>query len=268
MKKWKQTGPIALSSIIFAFTLMMGCCPMSLHRARTHSSLTREIKEYRPGILEGYFSKAQIPSSVIILPQPPAEGSPEWILDQALAEQYLNSKDEKRKEMAARDAELEFPEATGAFNGVLDIDITEETTPMVYLILRRTMTDAALSTLQAKEYYQRPRPFMINGAPTCTPNSEKYLREDGSYPSGHTAIGWTWALILAELFPENADLILVRGREFGISRSVCNVHWHSDVLAGRMMGNAVVTRLHTDEDFLRDMIVAKAEIKKIRKKDL
>ena len=266
MKTLKQSDLISFSSLTIALTLMVSCSPMSIHSARIHSSLTKEIKEYQPGILEGYLSKDQIPNSVIILPEPPAEGSPEWSLDQALAEIYLNSEDEKRKEMATRDAELQFPEATEAFNGVLDIDITEENTPMVYMILRRTMTDAALSTYQAKVHYKRPRPFMINGGPTCTPDSEEYLRKDGSYPSGHTTIGWTWALILAELFPENADLILVRGREFGISRSVCNVHWHSDVIAGRMMGDAVVTRLHTDEDFLRDMIVAKAEIQKIRKK--
>ena len=267
MTTLKQSDLILFSLLTIALTLMVGCSPLSIYSARTHSSLTKEIKEYQPGILEGYFSKDQIPNSVIILPQPPAEGSPEWGLDQELAEKYLNSENQKRKEMATRDAELQFPEATAAFNGVLDMDITEEITPMVYMILRRTMTDAALSTYQAKQHYKRPRPFMINGAPTCTPDSEEYLQEDGSYPSGHTTIGWTWALILAELFPENADLILVRGREFGISRSVCNVHWHSDVVAGRIMGDAVVTRLRTDEDFLRDMIVAKAEIQKIRKKE-
>jgi acid phosphatase (class A) len=49
--------------------------------------------------------------------------------------------------------------------------------------------------------------------------------KDDSYPSGHTAIGLAWALILCELFPENANLILDRGRAFGESRVVCNVHW-------------------------------------------
>ena len=254
-----------ISSLIVALILMSGCSNMSIHRARSHSSLTKELNELQPGILEGYLSRDQLPNSLIILPQPPVEGSAEWTLDMELAQEYLDMEDEGRKELASADAELDFPEATEAFNRVLTLDITEETTPMVYLILRRSLTDAALSTYQAKNHYKRPRPFMVNGGPTCTPDVEEYLREDGSYPSGHTAIGWTWALILAELFPEQADIILVRGQEFGISRNVCNVHWHSDVVAGRMIGDAVMARLHTNNDFLMDMITAKAEIQKIRK---
>jgi acid phosphatase (class A) len=47
----------------------------------------------------------------------------------------------------------------------------------------------------------------------------------------------------------------------GISRVICNVHWQSDVDAGRMMGAAAVARLHADEDFLADLRKAKAEAK-------
>jgi acid phosphatase (class A) len=105
---------------------------------------------------------------------------------------------------------------------------------------------------------------MENGTPTCTPEEEEYLSQDGSYPSGHTAIGWTWALILTELFPGQTDVLLERGKEFGISRNVCNVHWHSDVVAGRMIGAATYARLHANADFLVDMEAAKAEILSVK----
>jgi acid phosphatase (class A) len=266
METLKLQKRILIFSLTFALVLMSGCNNMSIHRARSHSSLTKELNELQPGILEGYLSRDQLPNSLIILPQPPAEGSAEWTLDMELAKKYLEMEDEDRKELAKADAELHFPEATEAFNRVLNMDITEEKTPLVYVILRRSLTDAALSTYQAKNQYKRPRPFMVIGGPTCTPDVEEYLREDGSYPSGHTAIGWTWALILAELFPEQADIIMVRGEEFGTSRNICNVHWHSDVVAGRMMGASVVARLHANDDFMMDMIAARAEIQKIRKK--
>jgi len=132
------------------------------------------------------------------------------------------------------------------------------------VILRRTLADAGLSTYAAKDHYQRPRPFVVNNTPTLIPGEEDHLAEDGSYPSGHTAIGWAWALILTEFFPEQTDAILERGKEFGISRMVCNVHWYSDVVAGRMMGAATVARLHANEDFLVDMEVAKMELGKLR----
>ena len=68
---------------------------------------------------------------------------------------------------------------------------------------------------------------------------------------------------LTELFPEQADVILERGKEFGISRMVCNVHWYSDVVGGRMMGAATVARLHAEEEFLTDLQAAKQEINKL-----
>src|SRR2546427_11066536 len=85
---------------------------------------------------------------------------------------------------------------------------------------------------------------MVNGEPTCSPKDEEGLRKNGSYPSGHTSIGWAWALILSEIVPDRADAIQARGRNYGESRLVCNVHWQSDILEGRFMGAAAVARLH------------------------
>jgi acid phosphatase (class A) len=147
---------------------------------------------------------------------------------------------------------------------VLDVEISEENTPHLYMILRRSLADAGLSTYAAKNHYQRKRPFMLNNTPTCTPDEEAMLREDGSYPSGHTAIGWAWALILTEVFPEQTDAILERGKQFGISRNVCNVHWHSDVVFGRMMGAAAVAALHANTDFAIDLEAAKKEVELLR----
>jgi acid phosphatase (class A) len=71
------------------------------------------------------------------------------------------------------------------------------------------------------------------------------------------------ALILSEVFPNQADVIMERGLQFGISRNVSNVHWHRDVVYGRMMGAYAVAVLHSNDDFLADLAAAKAEIEKI-----
>lgn len=83
---------------------------------------------------------------------------------------------------------------------------------------------------------------------------------NGSYPSTHAAVGWAWALILSEIAPDQTDSILARGRAFGQSRVVCNVHWESDVIEGRFIGAAAVARLHSDSTFLADLEAAKAEL--------
>lgn len=256
---------LQIVSAIVLSVLMLSCTQQTAKDQQAVTSLSKEIKEIGHGILEGYLSKEEIPNSLMLVPPPPEEGSAAFKLDQEIAAKYVAMKDEARKEQAAKDAVLTFPEATDAFNIVLDIKISEETTPNLYMILRRTLADAGLSTYAAKNHYQRPRPFMVNNTPICTPDDEALLRKDGSYPSGHTAIGWAWALILSEVFPNQADVILERGLQFGISRNVCNVHWHSDVVYGRLMGAAAVAMLHSNADFMIDLAAAKEEVKALKK---
>jgi len=134
--------------------------------------------------------------------------------------------------------------------------------------MQRVRTDASLSTYTAKNKYKRTRPFVINKERTCSPKDEQSLRNNGSYPSGHTTIGWAWALILAEISPEQANAILARGRAFGQSRVICNVHWQSDVVEGRFMGAATVARLHADPVFRADLEAARTELAAARAKGL
>ncbi|MCK4678152.1 MAG: phosphatase PAP2 family protein [Bacteroidales bacterium] len=260
----KTYHKLQLFTAIVLSVALLSCTQQTAKDQQPVTSLSKEIKEIHQGILEGYLSKDEIPNSLKLVPPPPQKGSVAFQLDQEIAAKYVAMDDEDRKDQAAKDAVLSFPEATEAFNMVLDIKISEETTPHLIMILRRTLADAGLSTYTAKNHYQRKRPFMVNNTAICTPEEEAMLRKDGSYPSGHTAIGWAWALILAEVFPDNADVILERGKQFGISRNVCNVHWHSDVVYGRMMGAATVAMLHSNTDFMIDLKAAKEEIKTLK----
>lgn len=163
---------------------------------------------------------------------------------------------EARIAQARADNELD---AFTAFAPVLGARFTPENYPRTRALFRRMYVPLGASLTIAKNRYQRPRPFMVDSAVhTCiTPDDE--LRGNGSYPSGHSAFGWGWALILAELAPSHADAILQRGRDFGDSRVVCGVHYPSDVEAGRVIAAAAIARLHADPGFQRDMEAARAE---------
>ncbi len=245
--------------------LMLTSCGSSSNAIKSgQPSSALDIKEVYPGILQGYLEQGALPNSLELLAPPPVEGSAGWELDQEKADFYVNHTSEERREQAVRDTDLSFPNALLAFNDVLPFPITEESAPHTYMILRRSLADAGLSTYAAKNYYQRARPFAVNQTPVFSPEDVEKLRNDGSYPSGHTAIGWNWALILVELFPEHTDAILERGKAFGVSRNICNVHWHSDVEAGRTMGSATFARLHADSQFQIDMAAAKREIQSLQ----
>ncbi|MFZ2445889.1 MAG: phosphatase PAP2 family protein [Syntrophobacteraceae bacterium] len=231
-------------------------------------NMSAGVPELRPGVLAGYLSAKGLPNSLALLPPPPATGSAALALDEEISRRSFALRDTPRWLIAASDADLSFPHAAGSFSCALNATVSEADTPRLYLLLRRTMTDLGLSTHAAKNHYKRTRPFVENKEPICTPNKKEELEHNGSYPSGHTTIGWGWALILAEISPEQTDAILRRGLAFGESRNACNVHWHSDVVQGHTIAAATVARLHADPAFRADLEAAGAELAAVRKQGL
>lgn len=218
------------------------------------------VPELRPGVPAGYLAADARPDSLKLLPAPPAQGSAALALDVDAARQAGTLHGSPRWQMAGEDAVLTFPQAAGAFSCALGVPVSEKETPYLNILLRRSLVDAGLSTYKAKDHYQRTRPFVANKTQMCTPAEAAKLEKDGSYPSGHSAIGWAWALILTEVEPARANEILARGRAFGQSRVVCNVHWQSDVNEGRMMAAATVARLNADPTFRADLEQARREV--------
>lgn len=240
--------------------LLAGCASQGI------ADTPKVVPEIGHGLLAGYVEKDALPDSLALVPAPPAEGSAAFALDQAFAQETFALRDTPRWALARSDAELAFPQAALVFACALGVRVDETSTPRLYQLLRRTLTDAGLSTYGAKNKYQRARPFMLNKQPICTENDRDFLLKDGSYPSGHTAIGWAWALILAEMSPAQADALLARGLAFGESRNVCNVHWHSDVQQGLVMGAAAVARVRVEPEFQSDFLAARAELVAARAK--
>lgn len=111
----------------------------------------------------------------------------------------------------------------------------------------------------------RPRPFMVMNEPTITPDDEVYLRKNGSYPSGHTILGWSTALILSSINPERADTILARGLMYGESRVIVGAHWQSDVNAGYVAAAAAYAKLQTSPRFMEQLAKARKEFEAIYK---
>jgi acid phosphatase (class A) len=228
------------------------------------------VGESRPGsgYVNGYLPRAELPDSLALLPPPPAAGSTALAADAEAFRALTALRSGPRGAQAAQDAVLKFPQAAGHFSCALGVTISEQHTPHLNMLLRRTLTDAGLATYKAKEHYQRTRPFVAFETSSCTPNEEAALRKDGSYPSGHSALGWAWALVLTQAAPERSDALLQRGRAFAQSRGVCGVHWQSDIEAGRLVGSATVARLQTNAVFQAQLAAARSEIASARSKGL
>jgi acid phosphatase (class A) len=216
----------------------------------------------------GYLRPEEVPNSLALLPSPPESGSAMFAQDEAVSKEAHTLRDTPRWKQATLDAVLSFPQAAETFSCALDAPVTQQDSPRLYAMLLRMFGDTIAATSSAKNKYARARPFMVYNEPTCAPGDEASLRANGSYPSGHTTIGWAWALVLAEVAPDRAGQVLARGRSYGESRIVCNAHWQSDILQGRFVGASVVARLHANAEFRRDVEAAKKEFAAVRAKGL
>ena len=228
--------------------------------AQAEGSLDAKARSFGINLPQGYLAQDALPDSNVFLPPPPAADSAALALDQASAEQAVALNGTARFQQATRDAAIGSAEVTGLFSCAAGIAIGPKTTPKTDALLHKAMTDLGIGGYPTKDKYKHVRPFMVNDKPTCTPDQDAMLREDGSYPSGHSAIGFGWGLILSELVPDRGAELVERGREFGDSRMVCNVHWLSDVQTGRYVAAAVVSRLHAEPAFRDDMAAAAAEL--------
>ncbi|MGO3027845.1 acid phosphatase [Pseudomonas helleri] len=213
----------------------------------------------------GYLEPADLPLRLALLGAPPKPDSAALARDEEARRAALALRGTAREALAATDAELSFPGPANTFSCAMGTQISEKTTPHLYTLMQRTLTDAGGSTYAGKNAYNRTRPFVVHDEGTCRKDMEPLLRTDGSWPSGHSAAGWAWGLILAEVNPARATELMTRGLAYGQSRVICNAHWQSDVDAGRIMGAATVASLHSNPAFLKDLAAAKEEIQAAQK---
>lgn len=247
-----------LAAVLFIGAALLGGC--TVMGPAEPSTDPAKLPQLRPGVVAGYLPREQLVDSLALLPPPPVPGSAAQAADEEARRAAIPGRGSARWELAARDADYRSVRAVDAFACTIGVAISPEATPHLNMLLRRTLVDAGLGTYKAKTRYNRTRPFVEAKDSTCAPQDEEALRKDGSYPSGHSAFGWAWALILAEMAPDRADAILRRGYDYGQSRVYCGFHWQSDVYAGRVVGAAVVAQLHANPDFVAQFRAAQKEV--------
>ncbi|MGO8679270.1 MAG: phosphatase PAP2 family protein [Limisphaerales bacterium] len=127
--------------------------------------------------------------------------------------------------------------------------------PRTEAFFHHLQKDAAAAADAAKDYWKRPRPFMVD--PSLASGS---LEKSFGYPSGHATEGMVLALVLAELFPDRREAILAIGRDLGWHRVGIGRHYPTDIYAGRVFALAIVRQMKTNPAFQHDLAEAKAEI--------
>ena len=226
----------------------------------TATSLSAQEEE----VVNAYFTQAEMPNMKVFLPGPPDSTSVAFMND--VARYYWGKemrKDPERAAQATRDAVYGLATILTEFEEAFGMKISKEETPEIYkVLLEGTATCDSICTKPKRDYMRR-RPFMVFNEPTLYPEDEPALRLNGSYPSGHTLLGWSSALLMMEINPDRATEILTRGYRYGENRLVVGAHWQSDTDAARLAASAAYARLHTSERFLEQMKKAREEYQRL-----
>lgn len=212
-----------------------------------------------------YLLEGSVLDSKAFLQAPPDTTSAHYAYDKEMYEWGKSMRDTPRGKQAIQDANLNEGWQDRDFSEAFGYALTPENAPEIVKLLSNMKEDAGdLATRSAKNYYMRKRPFMVFHEQSATPWDEESLSKNGSFPSGHTSIGWATALVLSEINPARTQEIMQRGYDFGESRVICGAHYQSDVDAGRLVGSAVVASLHADEGFQKQLAKAKEEFKRLQ----
>jgi acid phosphatase (class A) len=135
------------------------------------------------------------------------------------------------------------------FGEAMDILITKEQTPAIWALLDTVLLKSSETVDRLKEIRFRKRPFVQLSEPSFVPGDEEKERGKSSFPSGHTSLGWSEALVMAEVAPEKQDTILRRGYEYGENRMIVGYHWFTDIEATRQLASAFIANMHAGEGF-------------------
>jgi acid phosphatase (class A) len=195
----------------------------------------------------------------LILPPPPAEGSPAAVAELAELHSLVATRTPERLAQAQHDADVEnVTSIVSIFGPALDLG-QYPATAKLFADLR---TEDSVVAKAAKKVFHRPRPWEADPALAADPALGGCDKGDPStsYPSGHATMGYAAAEVLAQLMPGNAQIILARGADYAESRVICGVHYPRDTEASHVLATALVDKLMTKPDFQAELEAARAEL--------
>ena len=240
-----------ISTILVAALLIASC------------SAAKKVSNEGRSSATAYLADEDLPDATVFLPSPSKPGDALFAGDLAYYAWGKSVRSSQRGTVAHDDASSSMSYIAKRMEPALGFLIDADRMPNLCRLLSRSYTTTNNANKKAKDHFKRKRPYVEFDEPTGVPEGERGSRNSASYPSGHATRGWTMALVLAELFPERSEEILKVGYEYGESRVIVGYHYQSDVDAARIAAGAALAVLHANEDFQKDMELARKELRKL-----
>lgn len=191
------------------------------------------------------------PDAIALLAPPPLPDSPEQAADLAEVRAVCHAAPANDVAVAFSQKKFNifnFTPAIGPF-------FVPGKFPRTEAFFHRVQSDAETVTDGAKDFYKRPRPYVLD--PSLAAGK---LEKSFSYPSGHSTESMVLALVLVEVFPDRHDPIIAEARDIGWHRVEIARHYPTDIYAGRVLAQAIVRQMNKNDEFQRDLAAARDEV--------
>lgn len=172
----------------------------------------------------------------VIVPPPPASDSITQEADEATVLNY------SRNLTPAQVALARHWEKYDAFNllrPVIGDWASPQTLPKLAAFLQKSTGETRPFTDTVKKLYARPRPHLA--MPTFQPLLGK--PDSSSYPSGHSTGAALHSTLFAAILPDHAVEFAHQAELVRLSRLYGGVHFPTDVVAGRRLGEAIAAAM-------------------------
>lgn len=200
-----------------------------------------------------------------LLPPPPPDGSYAQIIDLNAWRQVVDERTPERYAQARWDNEHED---ISAFSEVLGPKFDLSKLPATAKLMAEVDNDQAIAASDAKVYFHRR--FPVASSPllgdyhiySCDDDVKKPAdRPLRSYPSGHSTMGYTFAIVLSALVPNKSQAIFTRAADYAYSRRVCGDHYRSDTEASHALGTALGMMFLSSPKLQAQIEASKAELR-------
>jgi len=136
-------------------------------------------------------------------------------------------------------------------------DFTAAKLPKTAALFDRVIATEDVVDDHAKKAFNRPRPYMLDEQ--IHPLLKK--SKSGSWPSGHSTVGYLMATVLGDLVPEKRNALFARASVYAENRLVAGFHYRSDTVMSRTGAALIAQKMAEQPDFQAEFDAAKTELR-------
>ncbi len=202
-------------------------------------------------VVPARYLNAPVDELLAALPPPPQPGSPasETDLDAVLQVQWWRTQEQVQwARKVAIGGPFDFADILGSWFSASNL-------PRLASLFQQLDAEIHPFSSQIKRHFQRPRPPQVD--PRIQTVVE--LPRSSSYPSGHTLYLYLEAGVLGEVFPERRQELFDRARRAAWGRVIGGVHFPTDLVGGRLLAEALISRLLQNAGFRDQLALCRLE---------